>query len=838
MYLVTLRIEDVPVIVHSTFERIADAKIVKERNAIPSFEFTLYPKSRAYDAITHYTTTVTCQRMSDGAMEFEGRIISAVPSMDSDGSVCKVVTCEGLEGYLCDSEQPYTEERTWEGDTERTGLQEFVDYVLENHNARVEPEKRVYRGIVDVPTFKTTDNVTKGTNFERTLDLFQEKIVKVFGGEWRVRRGDDGLLYLDYRDMLGTVRKTPIRVGHNMESASREPDPERLITRLYPRGAKLKRTEKDEDGAEREVETEERLGIAEVNGGKPYIDDEKAMADFGIIEGHADWDDVTDPLNLMTKAEAWLEDNNAFPVSTEVSALDLSLIGIDPDSFAIYDWYPCYNDLIDLDEKLEIVKQTIDINDPTASSFVLGESTQTQSNKIAALEGLAGEVEIVKSQSHTTVINLENSIRYTMAAIQVAEDKIVSTVGEQIVQTTERIDGEITVIESRVSTIEQTATQIILDVSVLEQSQREMSSQIALMPDQIISTVTEGYEAYVDGEIRTVNTAISEVVQKADSIESTVQGLQAAYGTCTTAAATVAKTVSAANFRLFKGATISVKFSYANTAANPTMNVNGTGAKRIVDRYTNSEVTWNAGDVLSFVYSGTYWYISDCGSKSQIKQLQDSITLKVSKGDVSSQLSVESGAITIASNRFSWSSTYSSMTKYGALTCTSGKIGGFTISSYSIYNDLMTLSSNGLTLYDTPSGGTKELMGGIGTNNYTGNPNINGLVFDLETQGDYMTWASRMKSSDTSYTYRLLYTRTAFSTYAADSLNVSCRLDVWSESYWHNWTAHDFWFDVESGGADGGKTLTTGSGSSLGTIRLQSPSGTYWDVNVKHGIIC
>ena len=111
-----------------------------------------------------------------------------------------------------------------------------------------------------------------------------------------------------------------------------------------------------------------------------------------------------------------------------------------------------------------------------------------------------------------------------------------------------------------------------------------MNAQLALMPDQIISTVTEGYEAYVDGEIRTVNTAISEVVQKADSIESTVQGLQAAYGTCVTPGATVEKTVSAANFKLFKGATISVKFSYANSAENPTMNVNGTGARRIVSR--------------------------------------------------------------------------------------------------------------------------------------------------------------------------------------------------------------------------------------------------------------
>ena len=59
-----------------------------------------------------------------------------------------------------------------------------------------------------------------------------------------------------------------------------------------------------------------------------------------------------------------------------------------------------------------------------------------------------------------------------------------------------------------------------------------------------------------------------------------------------------------------------------------------------------------------------------------IKVAADSINLKVSKGDVSSQLSVESGAINIKSNRFSWSSTYSSLSSTGKLTCTGADISG------------------------------------------------------------------------------------------------------------------------------------------------------------------
>lgn len=43
--------------------------------------------------------------------------------------------------------------------------------------------------------------------------------------------------------------------------------------------------------------------------------------------------------------------------------------------------------------------------------------------------------------------------------------------------------------------------------------------------------------------------------------------------------------------------------------------------------------------------------------------------MKVSKGEVSSQISIDSGGVNIVVNRFSWDSKYSSMTSDGILTC-------------------------------------------------------------------------------------------------------------------------------------------------------------------------
>lgn len=87
------------------------------------------------------------------------------------------------------------------------------------------------------------------------------------------------------------------------------------------------------------------------------------------------------------------------------------------------------------------------------------------------------------------------------------------------------------------------------------------------------------------------------------------------YATCGTAAATAAKVATVQDsqaFTLHTGVTVHVKFTYANGVANPTLNVNSTGAKPIM-RYgttavsTSAATSWRAGAVVSFTYDGTNW---------------------------------------------------------------------------------------------------------------------------------------------------------------------------------------------------------------------------------------
>ena len=160
----------------------------------------------------------------------------------------------------------------------------------------------------------------------------------------------------------------------------------------------------------------------------------------------------------------------------------------------------------------------------------------------------------------------------------------------------------------------------------------------------------------------------------------------------------------------------------------------------------------------------------------------------------------------------------------GYLRTTSGYIGGLTIENSYIGNSMFRLMSNGIHFYYS-----SYEVGKIGTNSYSHDSSKRGLVFDLENDGSYMTWAAKDSASAGSYTMKLSYINQAFGNFSSDTIAFGCNIDG------RNYTARNFWIDPDSGGVSGGKTLISGGG--MGTIRLTSPSGTYWDVNVKNGVI-
>lgn len=120
----------------------------------------------------------------------------------------------------------------------------------------------------------------------------------------------------------------------------------------------------------------------------------------------------------------------------------------------------------------------------------------------------------------------------------------------------------------------------------------------------------------------------------------TVHNILPLYGTCSTAADTVAKVVSLDNFVLETGSRISVKFTYANSVANPTLNVNSTGAKAIYyngGTMNSTSEYWLAGSIMDFIYDGTHWVMMGVSKNTDT---DTNTTYTIATGDSNGQIKI------------------------------------------------------------------------------------------------------------------------------------------------------------------------------------------------------
>lgn len=115
---------------------------------------------------------------------------------------------------------------------------------------------------------------------------------------------------------------------------------------------------------------------------------------------------------------------------------------------------------------------------------------------------------------------------------------------------------------------------------------------------------------YNESTGETVKSKIDSIVSKEDNLIR--------IGTCATAAGEKSKIVTCANFVLYTGAIIAVKFTYTNTfsatTTDPiTLNVNSTGAKNIyygntaTPTGTNTIAFGTANYYNFYIYDGSYW---------------------------------------------------------------------------------------------------------------------------------------------------------------------------------------------------------------------------------------
>ena len=108
---------------------------------------------------------------------------------------------------------------------------------------------------------------------------------------------------------------------------------------------------------------------------------------------------------------------------------------------------------------------------------------------------------------------------------------------------------------------------------------------------------------------------ISKIKLPSDTTTYNVKDARFWYGTSSTTATTQTKATTITNFTsdsLQNGVKVTVAFSTAQSYnGTPRLNVSSTGAKDI--RYNTAEYAgfnaWKAGDIVTFTYNGSNWYM-------------------------------------------------------------------------------------------------------------------------------------------------------------------------------------------------------------------------------------
>lgn len=394
MYKITIINDGAETVIHSHHAdevKLETGTIKKEVNKIDSFNMSFFLNNPAYGNLRPFTTLINVLNTKTLEYEFEGRILNPNGSMADDGLHSYSYECEGELGYLHDSQQKHREFR---GTPEQ-----LVIELLRYHNSQVEDYKHFEPGIVEVTT--STDNLYVYTSAESTtFEELEDKILDRVGGELRIRK-EDGVRYLDVLERVGEDKSTQIRIAKNLKSISQSVDPTEIITRLTPLGTRIESEDEEATDA-----SEARLTIESVNNGLPYIDREDLIAEFGIQGGSVTWDDITLPSRLLTAGQNWINNQKIALYQYEISALDLSLIGLDIDNFNVGNSHPVINPIMGIDERLRIIGKTTDINNPQDASLNIGDKFKT-----------LNDYQADANKSARKVVDLENIVSNQSARI-------------------------------------------------------------------------------------------------------------------------------------------------------------------------------------------------------------------------------------------------------------------------------------------------------------------------------------------------------------------------------------------------------------------------------------
>ena len=348
--------------------KIVHGEIKQAVNSIHELEFAIPLNHTMYQKMVPFKSIIEVVNLRDNEVEFVGRVLTTTNEMSTNGFVQKVV-CEDFLSYLHDSAQ-------WFQKLANKGTEDYFRIIFESANSQIEEFKRITPRNITV--HGKSDRPFRYIGYDSSWDTVRDRIVNNIGGYLTLREFNTRL-YVDWTKEIGTTKESPIKIGQNIKSASREVDFDGLATIIVPIGADLKSQNQGQDEDQSPDVTRAQLDIRSVNDGKMYLADEELIKEFGFIRKSVIWTEIDNPNILLARGKQYLRNQKIALAKWTISAVERYLIDSRYSKFRIGNKHKIINAPLSGVETLQILEKKIDILNPQTVDLTIGSQSQSLS---------------------------------------------------------------------------------------------------------------------------------------------------------------------------------------------------------------------------------------------------------------------------------------------------------------------------------------------------------------------------------------------------------------------------------------------------------------------------
>lgn len=348
--------------------KIVHGEIKQAVNSIHELEFSIPLDHTMYQKMVQFKSIIEVVNLRDNEIEFVGRVLTMTNEMSTSGFVQKVV-CEDFLSYLHDSAQ-------WFQKLPNKGSEDYFKIIFDSANVQIEEFKRITPRNITVHS--RSDRPFRYIGYDSSWDTVRERIINNIGGYLTLREFNTRL-YVDWTKDIGVTKESPIKLGQNIKSASREVDFDGLATIIVPIGADLQSQNQGQEEDQSPDVTRAQLDIRSVNDGKMYLADEELIKEFGFIRKSVIWTEIDNPSILLARGKQYLRNQKIALAKWTISAVERYLIDSRYSKFRIGNKHKIINAPLSGIETLQILEKKIDILNPQSVDLTIGSQSQSLS---------------------------------------------------------------------------------------------------------------------------------------------------------------------------------------------------------------------------------------------------------------------------------------------------------------------------------------------------------------------------------------------------------------------------------------------------------------------------